>query len=78
MAYTFDTIEPKWQKYWDEHKTFKTVEDSSVPKEKRAYVLDMFPYPSAQGLQSAMRLQELLCRFIRRYIGCALQVSAMH
>lgn len=40
-------IEPKWQKYWDEHKTFKTEEQSSKPK---FYALDMFPYPSGSGL----------------------------
>lgn len=40
-------IEPKWQAYWDEHGTFRTSEDSS---KKKAYVLDMFPYPSGAGL----------------------------
>ncbi|TVY09060.1 leucine--tRNA ligase [Paenibacillus cremeus] len=40
-------IEPKWQKYWDEHKTFKVLEDDSKPK---FYALDMFPYPSGAGL----------------------------
>ena len=40
-------IEPKWQKYWDEHKTFKTKEDADAPK---FYALDMFPYPSGNGL----------------------------
>ena len=48
--YPFTEIEKKWQQYWDENKTFRTVEDPSFPKEKRAYVLDMFPYPSAAGL----------------------------
>ncbi len=48
--YPFDVIEPKWQKYWEENGTFRTVEDESVPKEKRAYILDMFPYPSGAGL----------------------------
>ena len=48
MAYDFKTIEKKWQDYWDEHKTFYTdVWDFSKPK---FYALDMFPYPSAQGL----------------------------
>ena len=46
--YNFREIEPKWQKYWDEHETFKTdVWDFSKPK---YYALDMFPYPSGQGL----------------------------
>ncbi|EXX86207.1 leucyl-tRNA synthetase, partial [Paenibacillus darwinianus] len=40
-------IEPKWQQYWDEHKTFKTTEDKGKPK---FYALDMFPYPSGAGL----------------------------
>ena len=48
MAYEFQEIEKKWQKYWDDNKTFKTdVWDFSKPK---YYALDMFPYPSGQGL----------------------------
>ncbi|MBQ6551313.1 MAG: leucine--tRNA ligase [Lachnospiraceae bacterium] len=43
-------IEKKWQKYWEEHETFKTdVWDFSKPK---YYVLDMFPYPSGVGLHA--------------------------
>ncbi len=48
--YPFQSIEPKWQQYWEEKKTFRVTEDPSVPPEKRVYVLDMFPYPSAAGL----------------------------
>lgn len=41
-------IEPKWQRYWLQNKTFKTVDtDFSRPK---FYILDMFPYPSGAGL----------------------------
>ena len=41
-------VEPKWQKYWDEHNTFYTdTRDFSKPK---YYALDMFPYPSGHGL----------------------------
>ncbi len=47
MDYNFAEIEPKWQKYWEENKTFKTEEDYSKPK---YYILDMFPYPSGAGL----------------------------
>ena len=48
MSYNFREIEQKWQKYWDENKTFFTdVWDFSKPK---FYALDMFPYPSGQGL----------------------------
>ncbi len=45
--YDFQTIEKKWQKYWDENKTFKAVNDYSKPK---FYPLVEFPYPSGQGL----------------------------
>lgn len=47
MEYNFLEIEAKWQKYWDEHKTFKVGEDKS---KKKFYALDMFPYPSGAGL----------------------------
>ena len=43
--YNFKAIEEKWQKYWKENNSFKTVEDTS--KEKY-YVLEMFPYPSGK------------------------------
>lgn len=45
-SYDPHAIEPKWQQYWDSHKTFKT---SDAGREK-VYVLDMFPYPSGAGL----------------------------
>jgi leucyl-tRNA synthetase len=45
--YHHQFIEKKWQKYWDEHHTFKSSIDSSKPK---YYILDMFPYPSGAGL----------------------------
>ena len=50
MSYNHQEIEKKWQKYWDEHQTFKTdIWDFSKPK---YYVLDMFPYPSGVGLHA--------------------------
>jgi leucyl-tRNA synthetase len=48
MEYNFHEIEKKWQKYWEENKTFKTPGDLTNPK--KCYVLDMFPYPSGAGL----------------------------
>lgn len=45
--YPFDKIEPKWQRYWAERKTFAPRDDSTA---KKLYVLDMFPYPSGAGL----------------------------
>ena len=47
MGYDFTAIENKWQKYWDEHKTFHAENDYSKPK---FYALVEFPYPSGQGL----------------------------
>jgi leucyl-tRNA synthetase len=40
-------IEPKWQAYWEEHQTFATPR---MPEGRKLYVLDMFPYPSGDGL----------------------------
>ena len=65
--YNFKEIEPKWQKYWDEHETFKTdVWDFSKPK---YYVLDMFPYPSGEGLHvghpEGYTATDIVCRMKR-------------
>jgi leucyl-tRNA synthetase len=40
-------IEPKWQRHWEQHKTFRTP---ALPAAAKVYVLDMFPYPSGDGL----------------------------
>lgn len=45
--YNPSEIEPRWQAYWDEHQTFRTPE---MPGETKRYILDMFPYPSGDGL----------------------------
>ena len=67
--YPFSEIEPKWQKYWDEHKTFKASEDPSFPKDRRRYVLDMFPYPSGAGLHvghpEGYTATDIYCRYLR-------------
>ena len=47
MSFNHKTIEKKWQNYWKENNTFKTLEDS---EKEKFYALDMFPYPSGQGL----------------------------
>ncbi|MBI1916382.1 MAG: leucine--tRNA ligase [Planctomycetes bacterium] len=46
-SYNPQAIEPRWQRYWEENKTFKTPDVSDRPK---FYLLDMFPYPSGAGL----------------------------
>jgi leucyl-tRNA synthetase len=67
--YPFETIEPKWQRYWDEHGTFHAAEDPAYPKERRRYVLDMFPYPSSQGLHvghpEGYTATDIYCRYLR-------------
>ncbi|MEY2935987.1 MAG: hypothetical protein RL033_6736, partial [Pseudomonadota bacterium] len=47
MAYDFRAIEERWQKYWEEQQCFAT---RRRPGAKKAYILDMFPYPSGSGL----------------------------
>ena len=47
VGYNFTAIEEKWQNYWCQNKTFAAVDASDKPK---YYVLDMFPYPSGEGL----------------------------
>jgi leucyl-tRNA synthetase len=46
-TYNPKAIEPRWQRYWEEHRTFRTPDQSEKPK---YYILDMFPYPSGAGL----------------------------
>ncbi|NLC54747.1 MAG: leucine--tRNA ligase [Erysipelothrix sp.] len=48
MAFNHRKIEQKWQDYWLENKTFKT--DTSDFAKEKYYILDMFPYPSGEGL----------------------------
>ena len=59
-------IEPKWQQYWDEQKTFQTPE---MPEGEKLYVLDMFPYPSGNGLHvghpEGYTATDIFCRFHR-------------
>jgi len=67
--YNFSVIEKKWQKFWEDNKTFKVSEDNSVPREKRMYVLDMFPYPSGAGLHvghpEGYTATDIYCRYLR-------------
>ena len=45
--YDFAAVEPKWQKYWEEHGSFRAKEDHTKPK---FYALVEFPYPSGHGM----------------------------
>jgi leucyl-tRNA synthetase len=74
--YPFDRFEPKWQRFWDEHRTFSTPNpgeknfDGSKPK---FYVLDMFPYPSGAGLHvghpEGYTATDIVARY-KRMRGC--------
>ncbi|HEY2840678.1 MAG TPA: leucine--tRNA ligase [Pirellulales bacterium] len=60
------TIEPKWQQYWREHRSFATPRE---PVGKKLYVLDMFPYPSGDGLHvghpEGYTATDIVCRYNR-------------
>src|ERR671913_1585739 len=47
-SYHPQRIEPKWQAYWERNKTFRTPD--LAPGKPKYYILDMFPYPSGEGL----------------------------
>ena len=65
MSFDHKQIEPKWQKYWEDNKTFKTdTSDFSKPK---YYTLDMFPYPSGQGLHVGHPEGYTATDFVSRY-----------
>ena len=50
MSYNFTAIEKKWQNYWLTNKTFAALDPVDAGDMPKAYILDMFPYPSGAGL----------------------------
>ena len=64
MEYKQKNIEQRWQQYWRDNKTYKTVVDESRPK---FYVLDMFPYPSGAGLHVGHPLGYIASDIYSRY-----------
>lgn len=64
--YNPSAIEPKWQHYWQENDTFRAPE---MPTSEKLYVLDMFPYPSGEGLHvghpEGYTATDIVCRFSR-------------
>ena len=64
MDYNFNEIEPKWQQYWRENKTYRSDNESDKP---HFYVLDMFPYPSGAGLHVGHPLGYIASDIYARY-----------
>ena len=74
MKYNHIEIEKKWQKFWKENKTFRTPEFDKLDKDKpKFYVLDMFPYPSGDGLHvghpEGYTATDIVARY-KRMQGC--------
>ncbi|GHT44510.1 leucine--tRNA ligase [Planctomycetales bacterium] len=74
MKYNPQRIEPKWQEYWAAHQTFELQTDAAktsqhAGQKRKKYVLDMFPYPSANGLHvghpEGYTATDIVCRFER-------------
>jgi leucyl-tRNA synthetase len=64
--YDHGEVEPRWQRFWNEHATFRAVRR---PGRAKRYVLDMFPYPSAAGLHvghpEGYTATDIVCRHLR-------------
>ena len=69
MPYNFTTVEKKWQQYWLQHKTFRALDPQEAGNMPKAYVLDMFPYPSGAGLHvghpEGYTATDIVSRFLR-------------
>ena len=71
--YPFDEIEAKWQNLWDQEKTFRASNPGDPdfdPEKPKYYALDMFPYPSGQGVHvghpEGYTATDIICRFKRK------------
>ena len=74
--YPFDEFETRWQSYWDANKSFRTLgpgDDGFDASKPKYFVLDMFPYPSGQGLHvghpEGYTATDIVARF-KRMTGC--------
>lgn len=70
QTYDFRAIEPRWQRYWEEHQSFRAANPGEPGSERpKFYVLDFFPYPSGAGLHVGHPLgyiaSDIIARFLR-------------
>ncbi len=69
MPYNFTSIEKKWQTYWLENHCFRALDPEEAGDMPKAYVLDMFPYPSGAGLHvghpEGYTATDIVSRFLR-------------
>ncbi|GIV59438.1 MAG: leucine--tRNA ligase [Rhodothermaceae bacterium] len=65
-GYDFRAIEKKWQRYWEDNRTFRTPREVD-PAKRKFYVLDMFPYPSGVGLHVGHPLGYIATDIVARY-----------
>jgi len=68
MPYNFTAIEKKWQQYWLENKTFAALDPQEAGSLPKAYVLDMFPYPSGSGLHVGHPVGYIASEIVSRYL----------
>ena len=73
-------IEPRWQAYWDSHETFRT--GPFQEGRDKIYILDMFPYPSGDGLHvghpEGYTATDIVCRYQRMTGTQVLQIGRAH
>jgi leucyl-tRNA synthetase len=71
MGYNFTAIEKKWQNHWLTNKTFAALDPADAPGMPKAYILDMFPYPSGAGLHvghpEGYTATDIVSRFLRAH-----------
>ncbi len=69
MGYDFAAVERKWQDHWRQHKCFRALDPAEAGEMPKAFVLDMFPYPSGSGLHvghpEGYTATDIYSRFLR-------------